>query len=254
MTQLGIWPGTVPSGYIGNSGNIYQQFLTWVGVLDREVPITRSRGGEGQLDASPQSPSGTLDDPGWVIATSRQAIADGYIASLQVQPKYGTGQQRRGIPYLDIANGTYDNLILQGFAELKRETEADVLYPFEVHSECNIQHPNPAAQPYSGDPDEYAPFAMRIHELAIEAGVRNRLLFVMSMTRGGWTGTTWRTWMNINGANDLSDVMDVLAVDGYTQPISGQKKEFSFITQPVIQVARRAARSPARTASRPSAT
>lgn len=215
--------GTVLSGLWGptpGDGSDWESFQLWEGRLGHKVPVFRSRGGEGQFDRP------------WVLAQSLKAATVGRTPSLQVQPKTGQRKERYGIPYTDIAAGKYDDVIRAGLAEYKL-LPGGRRYPVELHSEANVQDPPPAAQPYCGKPDEYPGFALRIQKLAEEVGVRDRLIFILSMTRSPWNSGDWKVW-----TNGLDRVIDVYAVDGYSRPASGSKKEFAYIVQPVIAAAR----------------
>jgi len=167
----------------------------------------------------------------WVSRDTIDALHYDYIPSLQIAPKTGTGGNRKGIPYKDISAGKHDTLIIEGFEQIKAELPVTgPRAPFEVHSEFNVQ--TSGAQPPTGPAEDYAAFCNHVHDLAVDVGVRNRLNFIASATRGIWDGKEWHRWLD-----GCIDNLDTVAVDGYSQPVSGNAKEFEAIVHSVITVA-----------------
>ena len=203
MALLGFWP----------AGPDKPEFDRWVAKLGRKPNGFRSRGGEGSFNPGDS----------WLISSSREALASGYRVSLQIAPKTGTGGNRKGILWRDIAAGRHDAFILERFKALSA-LPVDKRQTFEVHSEANIQDPSPAAQPFSGRPDEYPAFAQKVHDLAVKAGVRDRLRFILSMTRGPWESNEWQVY-----TRGTDEILDLYAVDGYSMPDTAQAKSFASI-------------------------
>lgn len=210
--RLGNW-GPTPGW-----GSMIESFDKWTGLCPNTT-LFRSRGGEGQLDNE------------FVLKDSETAMSLGYLPSLQIQPKTGSGSNRKGIPYKDISDGNHDTVIIKGLEEIKAATpDKGVRIPFELHSEFNIQ--SSGAQPYVGPPEDYAGFVKKVHDLAKQVGVRRRLKFIASATRGVWSSSEWHRWLD-----GCIDQIDCLAVDGYSQPKTGQPKEFEYLVLPIIDCA-----------------
>lgn len=216
--RLGYW-GTTPGDPDQVAG-----MLKWEERIGRRFNIYRGRGGEGSFNQPIE----------WLMDESQDALDLGKLVSLQIACKTGEGQQRVGVPWKEIARGDHDDLITERFFQIRNRLPSEAgRQPFEVQSEANIQKGAVDAQPNMGTPAEYPPFARRVHEIATEVGVRDRLVFMLSMTRGPWDSKEWETW-----TKGLDDVLDVYAVDGYSMPRTAQAKSFESICASVIRAAR----------------
>lgn len=202
----GVWPET-------------NQFDQWEGALGQTIPGYRSRGGEGEFD-----------DP-FLLSSTLQRAQQGHIVSLQVQPKTGSGPTRKGVPYTAIAAGNWDTVILAKLAQFA--ALPDGKYPCELHSEANVQKGAIAAQPDVGTAAEYEGFVRKIDALAKEAGVRDKLIWVTSLAGPGIWNNGWQDWLG-----KLDDIIEVYAIDFYSQPKSGQEKDFATGANAVMKAAR----------------
>ena len=213
MARLGYWP----------EGPAKTHFPRWVSLLGVQPDIFRGRGGEGSFNP----------DDKWLADESLEFFQNGgYRLSLQIAPKTGSGGNRRGVPAQEIIDGKWDQFMLgrfREFAVLPKKPR----HPFEPASEANVQKDSPTAQPKWCRPDQYPAVCRKWHDLAVQAGVRDRLRFTLSMTKGPWDSNEWETW-----TKGLDDVLDVYAVDGYSMPKTAQAKSFASITKGVREAAR----------------
>ena len=182
--------------------------------------ILRSRGGEGEFD-----------DP-WLVDETKRFVAKGYLPSLQIQPKVGTGPKRHGVGVERILAGSFDAKIRSGLNEWKQLPAGS--YVVEVVSEANIQQAPFESQPFLAGfdaakgactramtPVEYAKLLRHIDRLAREEGVRARMKTCVSLTSGKWNSASKTDgWSGLNMTALLAPlvadgVVDLIAVDGY---------------------------------------
>ncbi len=216
--RLGYW-GSTPGDPDGIDG-----MRRWESRIGRAFNLYRSRGGEGSFNRPVE----------WLLPESLDALGLGRVVSLQIAPKTGTGGNRRGVSYDSIARGDHDDLIREGFEQIAADLpDGAPRQPFEVHSEANIQQGAVAAQPTSGPPDTYPAFAKRVDAIAREVGVRKRLIFMLTMTRGPWESDEWKAW-----TYGLDDIIDMYAADGYSMPRTASAKSLESVAKATITAAR----------------
>lgn len=182
--------------------------------------LVRSRGGEGEFD-----------DP-WLKASSLRMIELGYVPSLQVQPKVGKGSQRTGVGSDRILAGLYDPKITEGFAEFL-QLPAGMRCPVEIVSEVDVQKGPVSPQPNWGSfdpttstcsvgtPAQYVELLRYFDAAARVAGVRDRCLFTVSMTRNKWdsmsaSGFSRNVMVPLLAPLVADGVVDLIAADGYS--------------------------------------
>ena len=170
---VGIWPQS------------YAQFLEIEAASGVPLPYFRSRQRAGQFDAN------------LIESDGAAAAAAGYSLGLNIQPKTGSGPDRAGILYTDIAAqlraGTgplYDKLVAFANEVLGLPTYGEVTHYLQFHSEANIQAPPGEldAQPYSGTAQEYQECYELVRALFDSLGVTDRIDWQVVLSRSAFEG------------------------------------------------------------------
>lgn len=194
------------------------------GLLDGTLPaIMRSRGQEGQFNPVPS---------GWFLPESQEIVRRGILPSLQIQPKIGVGPQRVGVGVERILRGEWDERIVTGLADW-RKIPAGLVVPEEDVSEANIQQAAVESQPFLADWDpatkrcrrpmtssEYVQLLRYLDRMKRDAGVRNKVHVLVSLTHGKWNSRSSDQWSGATMTRLLQPlvndgVIDGIAVDGY---------------------------------------
>jgi hypothetical protein len=203
------------------SGAMEQDVAELEAMSDTSPAIVRTRGGEGEFD-----------DP-WLKPDALRMANKGYIPSLQIQPKTGSGSQRRGVGVERILTGAFDATIRAGMNEWK-QLPAGMRFPCEIVSEANIQQAPVEAQPYLAGydagsksckrqmtADEFAALLRYLDEIARNVGVRDRMVTCVSLAGKKWGSTQASDpWSGVSMRTRLQPlvddgVVDIIAVDGY---------------------------------------